>query len=106
MKKYGPRNLQHISRKSGVPYPTVYTRVTKLAGEGLLQTWASPDHSRIGLARGVVLLTPVAGRELLARDALKMTGYWLRVVRCSGEIDGLYTLKEIPSENRQVLVKY
>jgi len=41
MKKYGPRNLQHISRKSGVPYPTVYTRVTKLEGEGLLQTWAS-----------------------------------------------------------------
>jgi len=94
MKKYGPRNLQHISRKSGVPYPTVYTRVTKLEGEGLLQTWASPDHSRIGLARGVVLLTPVPGRELLAREALKIPGYWLRVIRCSGEINGYYSLQQ------------
>jgi len=106
MKKYGPRNLQHISRKSGVPYPTVYTRVTKLEGEGLLQTWASPDHSRIGLARGVVLLTPVPGRELLAREALKIPGYWLRVIRCSGEINGYYSLQAIPSNNRQDFEQY
>ena len=106
MKKYGPRNLQHISRKSGVPYPTVYTRVTKLEGEGLLQTWASPDHSRIGLARGVVLLTPVPGRELLAREALKIPGYWLRVIRCSGETNGYYSLQAIPSNNRQDFEQY
>lgn len=106
MKKYGPRNLQHISRKSGVPYPTVYTRVTKLEGEGLLQTWASPDHSRIGLARGVVLLTPVPGRELLAREALKIPGYWLRIIRCSGEINGYYSLQAIPSNNRQDFEQY
>ena len=106
MKKYGPRNLQQISRKSGVPYPTVYTRVTKLEGEGLLQTWASPDHSRIGLARGIVLLTPVPGREYLAREALKIPGYWLRIMRCSGETNGYYSLQAIPSNNRQDFEQY
>jgi len=106
MKKYGPRNLQQISRKSGVPYPTVYTRVTKLEGEGLLQTWASPDHSRIGLARGIVLLTPVPGREYLAREALKIPGYWLRIMRCSGETNGYYSLQAIPSNNRQDFEHY
>jgi DNA-binding Lrp family transcriptional regulator len=106
MKKYGPRNLQQISRKSGVPYPTVYTRVTKLEGEGLLQTWAAPDHSRIGLARGIVLLTPIQGREVLAREALKIPGYWLRIMRCSGEINGYYSLQAIPSNNRQDFEQY
>jgi DNA-binding Lrp family transcriptional regulator len=106
MKKYGPRNLQQISRKSGVPYPTVYTRVTKLEGEGLLQTWAAPDHSRIGLARGIVLLTPTPGRESLAREALKIPGYWLRIMRCSGEINGYYSLQAIPSNNRQDFEQY
>jgi DNA-binding Lrp family transcriptional regulator len=106
MKKYGPRNLQQISRKSGVPYPTVYTRVTKLEGEGLLQTWAAPDHSRIGLARGIVLLTPTPGREFLAREALKIPGYWLRIMRCSGEINGYYSLQAIPSNNRQDFEQY
>lgn len=106
MKKYGPRNLQHISRKSGVPYPTVYTRVTKLEGEGLLQTWAAPDHSRIGLARGIVLLTPSPGREFVAREALKIPGYWLRIMRCSGEINGYYSLQAIPSNNRQDFEQY
>ncbi len=37
MKKHGPRNLQDVSRKSGVPYPTVYTRVNKLESQGLLR---------------------------------------------------------------------
>ena len=50
MKKFGPRNLQSIARKSGVPYPTVYTRVNKLGTQGLLDTWTYPNLAKIGLA--------------------------------------------------------
>jgi len=106
MKKYGPRNLQQISRKSGVPYPTVYTRVNKLAGQKLLHTYAYPNFSKIGLARALVLLTPVAGRELLVREALKLPGYWLSIIRSSGECNGYYSVHAIPADNRQDFEQY
>ena len=106
MKKYGPRNLQQISRKSGVPYPTVYTRVNRLESQELLQTCAYPNFSKIGLSRVLVLLTPVPGRELLAREALKIPGYWLSIIRCSGECNGYYSLHGVPADNRQDFEHY
>jgi len=106
MKKYGPRNLQQISRKSGVPYPTVYTRVNRLANQGLLNTHVYPNFSKIGLARALVLLTPAPGRELLAREALKLPGYWLSIIRSSGECNGYYSTHAIPADNRQDFEQY
>ncbi len=106
MKKFGPRNLQQISRKSRVPYPTVYTRVNKLEEQELLHTWAYPNFSKIGLARAMVLLTPVPGRELLAREALKIPGYWLTTIRCSGECNGYYSVHGVPVGNRQDFEHY
>jgi DNA-binding Lrp family transcriptional regulator len=106
MKKFGPRNLQHISRKSKVPYPTVYTRVNKLESETLLRTWVYPNFSKIGMARAVLLVTPAHGRELLAREALKIPGYWTRVIRCSGECNGYYSVHALPVEHRQDFENY
>lgn len=106
MKKYGPRNLQYISRKTDVPYPTVYTRVKKLEDQGLLKTWVYPNFSRIGMARAQVLLSTTPGRELLAKEALKIPGYWLRIARCSGEYNGYYSLHAIPLENRPDFADY
>ncbi len=106
MKKYGPRNLQHISRRSKVPYPTVYTRVNKLESEKLLHTFVYPNYSKIGMARAVLQLTPAHGRELLAREALKIPGYWIRIIRCSGECNGYYSLHAIPVDHRQDFEHY
>src|SRR6266571_6608092 len=106
MKKFGPRNLQHISRRSKVPYPTVYTRVNKLEDEEILRTFAYPNYSKIGMARALVLLTPANGRELLAKEALKIPGYWIRIIRCSGECNGYYSLHTIPADNRQDFERY
>ena len=106
MKKFGPRNLQHISRKSKVPYPTVYTRVNKLEADKLLHTWVYPDYSKIGMSRAVLLVTPAYGRELLAKEALKIPGYWIRIIRCTGEVNGYYSLHAIPTEHRQDFEHY
>src|SRR4029077_2611435 len=38
MKQHGPRNLQQISRKSKLPYTTVYGRVAKLQSLNALRT--------------------------------------------------------------------
>jgi DNA-binding Lrp family transcriptional regulator len=106
MKKFGPRNLQHISRKSKVPYPTVYTRVNKLESEKLLATWVYPNYSKIGMARAILLVTPAHGRELLAREALKIPGYWIRVIRCSGECNGFYSVHAVPTDYKQDFEHY
>jgi len=106
MKKFGPRNLQSIARKSGVPYPTVYTRVNKLGTQGLLDTWTYPNLAKIGLARSMVLLTPSPGREVIASEALKIPGYWLWIARCTGECNGYYSQHAVPVENRQDFVQY
>ncbi len=106
MKKFGPRNLQQISRKSGVAYPTVYTRVNRLEDQKLLDTRACPNYSRIGLARAMVLVTPIPGRELLVREALKTPNYWVSIIRCSGECNGYYSVHTVPAQNRQDFEQY
>ena len=106
MKKYGPRNLQLISRKTGIPGPTVYSRVSKLESQGLLHTWIAPDYPKIGLQQSIVLLTPRAGLEQSAVKALKIPGYWLWLARCMGEPNGYYSLHAIPSANRPDFEQY
>ncbi len=101
MKQYGPRNLQEIARKSKLPYTTVYGRVAKLQSLNALSSHIHPSYSKIGLARAVVLARPFPGKELLVRDALKVPGYWLKIIRCTGEPNGYYSLHAIPASNQQ-----
>ena len=101
MKQYGPRNLQEIARKSKLPYTTVYGRVAKLQSLNALRTYIHPSFSKIGLVRATVLARPFPGKELLVRDALKIPGYWLRIIRCTGEPNGYYSLHAVPASNQQ-----
>jgi len=102
----GPRNLQRIARKAKIPYPTVHARVSKLEKEGILRTWASPSYSKIGLIRAAVLLTPTLGMDPVAGEALKIPGYWLRIMRCMGECNGYYSVHAIPEANRSDFQQY
>jgi DNA-binding Lrp family transcriptional regulator len=106
MKEYGPRNLQQIARKSKLPYSTVYSRVAKLQSLKALSTWAHPSYSRIGLVRAMVLVKPFPGKEYLAKDALGIPGYWLRIIRCIGDLNGYYSLHAIPATHQQDFQQY
>jgi DNA-binding Lrp family transcriptional regulator len=106
MRRYGLRNLQLIADKTNIPRPTVHARVSKLEREGLLRTWIHPNYSKIGLARAMVLLTTRPGRELLAPEALRVPGYWLRLIRCMGEFNGYYSTHAIPLEKRWDFEQY
>jgi DNA-binding Lrp family transcriptional regulator len=106
MKKYGLRNLQLISNKTKIPRPTVHARVSKLEREGLLRTWIHPNYSKLGLVRAMVLLETKPGRELLVPEALRVPGYWLRLIRCIGEFNGYYSTHAIPFEKRWDFEQY
>ena len=101
MKQHGPRNLLEIARKAKLPYTTVYNRVTKLESQGVLKTWIYPNYSKIGLSRAVVLATPHPGKEIFAREALKVPGFWLKISRCLGDTNGYYSQHAVPTPNRQ-----
>lgn len=101
MKQHGPRNLLEIARKAKLPYTTVYNRVTKLEGQGVLKTWIYPNYPKIGLSRSVVIVTPHPGKEVLAREALKVPSFWLKIARCLGDTNGYYSQHAIPTANRQ-----
>ena len=106
IRECGPRNLQRVARKAKIPYPTVHARVSKLEKGGILRTWASPDYSKIGLIRAIVLLTPTPGMDLLAEEALRLPGYWLRTMTCIGECNGYYSIHAIPETNRADFQQY
>jgi len=106
MKKNGPRNLQKIAQIAGLKYPTTYSRISKLEDGGLLATWAQPNFSKLGLSRAIVYVTPMAGMDALAREALKVPGYWLRVTRCMGESNGYFSIHAVPTANRQDFQQY
>ncbi|HEV2118981.1 MAG TPA: winged helix-turn-helix transcriptional regulator [Candidatus Bathyarchaeia archaeon] len=106
MRKYGLRNLQLIANKTNIPRPTVHARVSKLEKEGLLRTWIHPDYAKLGLARAMVLLATKPGKELLAPEALRVPGYWLRLIRCMGEYNGHYSTHAIPFEKRWDFEQY
>jgi len=106
MKQHGPRNLLEIARKAKLPYTTVYNRVTKLESQGVLKTWVYPNYPKIGLSRAVVLATPYPGKEIFAREALKVPGFWLKIVRCLGDTNGYYSQHAVPTQNRQEFELY
>jgi DNA-binding Lrp family transcriptional regulator len=106
MRKYGLRNLQLISDKTNIPRPTVHARVSKLEKEGLLRTWIHPNYAKLGLVRGMAMLTTKPGKELLAPEALRVPGYWLRLIRCMGECNGYYSTHAIPLEKRWDFEQY
>jgi Lrp/AsnC family transcriptional regulator, leucine-responsive regulatory protein len=101
MKQHGPRNLLEIARKAKLPYTTVYNRVTKLESQGVLKTWIYPNFQKLGLSRAVVLATPHPGKEIFAREALKVPGFWLKIARCLGDTNGYFSQHAVPTPNRQ-----
>jgi DNA-binding Lrp family transcriptional regulator len=97
LNEHGPRNLQLIARELKIPYPTLYSRVSRLKEEKVLRIWCNPNYSRIGLSRGMVLVDPLPGKELLVREALRIPNWWVRLMRCMGECNGYYSLHAVPT---------
>jgi DNA-binding Lrp family transcriptional regulator len=80
----GPRNLLEVSRRSKIPFTTVYHRVGKLEKRIGRIAWLLPTYSKLGLARLVVIAKARLGAEEQLTRALKLPNYWSSVTRCEG----------------------
>jgi DNA-binding Lrp family transcriptional regulator len=84
MATIGPRNLLEVSRRTGIPFTTVYHRIGKLEKRIGRTAKLLPNHSRLGLARLVVLAKARAGLEEHLTKALELPNYWSSITRCEG----------------------
>jgi DNA-binding Lrp family transcriptional regulator len=84
MCKYGPRNLLEVSRRTGIPFTSVYHRVAKLESKSKRLVSLIPQVSKLGLVRVIVLVTANLGSEDRVTMALKVPNFWRSVNRCEG----------------------
>jgi DNA-binding Lrp family transcriptional regulator len=84
MWRYGPRNLLEVSRRTRIPFTSVYHRVGKLEAKSKRVVALIPQVSGLGLMRVAVLVSANPGSEDKVTVALKVPNYWRCVNRCEG----------------------
>ena len=84
MWKYGPRNLLEVSRRTGLPFTSVYHRVAKLEAKSGRIVYLLPETSKLGLIRIVVLVASKPGLEDAVKTALKIPKFWRIINKCEG----------------------
>lgn len=82
--KHGPRNLLEVSRRTGIPFTSVYHRVAKLENKSKRVAYLIPQLSKLGMTRVAVLVTASPGSEEIVTAALKIPNLWRSVNRCEG----------------------
>jgi DNA-binding Lrp family transcriptional regulator len=82
MWKYGPRNLLEVSRRTRIPFTSVYHRVGKLEAETGGIARLSPRISQLGMVRIVALMAARPGFEDKTTAALKIPNLWRSVTSC------------------------
>lgn len=82
MWKFGPRNLLEVSRRTRIPFTSVYHRVGKLEAKAGSLARLVPQVSRLGMVELVVLVAAKPGMEDKVTAALKVPGYWRTVTAC------------------------
>jgi DNA-binding Lrp family transcriptional regulator len=82
MWKFGPRNLLEISRRTGIPFTSVYHRVGKLEAKSGGVVRVIPQIAKLGMRRLVVLVNARAGEEERVQSALKIPNFWWSINPC------------------------
>jgi DNA-binding Lrp family transcriptional regulator len=97
MWKFGPRNLLEVSRRTGIPFTSVYNRVHKLESKSKHIAILIPPESKLGLMRTVVLVAAKSGAEGRVTEALKIPNLWRSVNRCEGAFTH-FSVQLIPTQ--------
>lgn len=84
MRKFGPRNLLEVSRRTGIPFTSVYHRMAKLEAKSGRAAYLVPQVSKLGMVRVVVLVAARAGSEERVLAALKIPNFWWSINACEG----------------------
>lgn len=84
IEKFGPRNLLEVSRRTRIPFTSVYTRVRRLESVAGNISVLVPQVSKLGLISIMALTVARPGAEDKVTEALKIPRYWRLIERCEG----------------------
>jgi len=84
MAEVGPRNLLEVSRLTGIPFTTVYHRISKIESKSGTVVTLIPNVAKLGMVRLVVLVASKPGLEDTVTQALRIPNYWRIIERCEG----------------------
>jgi len=84
MAEVGPRNLLEVSRLTGIPFTTVYHRISKIESKSGTVVTLIPNVAKLGMVRLVVLVASKPGLEDTVTQALRIPNYWRVIERCEG----------------------
>lgn len=87
MWKYGPRNLLEVARRIGMPFTSVYHRVSRIEAKAEEIAVLIPAVSKLGMVRVTVLVATSPGHEEEVSRALKDPNLW----RATGSCEGTFT---------------
>jgi DNA-binding Lrp family transcriptional regulator len=96
---YGPRNIEKLSERLGMPVQTVRDRTKRLKSLFSLQLQANIYHTYIGLKKAFVFAKANPGFEDLLKECLKAEGYYLYLARTYAPPRGYYGIYGIPAEH-------
>jgi len=94
----GPRNLLEVSRRTGIPFTTVYHRIGKLEARVGKVVELIPSFSKLGLTCLVVIGKARQGAEEKLTEGLKLPNYWWSLTRCEGGFTH-YSVHCVPIEH-------
>ena len=84
IQRFGPRNLLEVSRRTRIPFTSVYTRVRRLEAVAGHVSVLVPPVSKLGLISMLALTAAKPGCEDKVTQALKVPKYWRAIERCEG----------------------
>ena len=84
MAEVGPRNLLEVSRLTGIPFTTVYHRISKIESKSAKVVTIIPNVAKLSMIRLVVLVASKPGLEDIVTQALRIPNYWRVIERCEG----------------------
>jgi DNA-binding Lrp family transcriptional regulator len=84
MWKYGPRNLLEVSRRTNIPFTSVYHRIERIESRSGPIVELMPRLSKLGMLRIVALATARLGCEDDATRALTAPNLWSAIDSCEG----------------------
>ncbi len=105
MWKYGPRNLLEVSRRTGIPFTSVYHRVAKLEAKSRRVASLMPTISKLGMMKVVVLAAANPGYEEKVTAALEIPNFWWSHTRTEGLFTH-YSIHAVPVKFLKDLRKY
>jgi DNA-binding Lrp family transcriptional regulator len=105
MWKYGPRNLLEVSRRTRIPFTSVYHRVGKLEGKTGNIGRLSPRISQLGMVRIVALVAGRPGLEDKTTTALEIPNLWRSITPCEAPFTH-YSVHAVPTKFVRDFRKY